>query len=62
MAINFLVWKMLRICHKEEVLVGVTVVAAQCAEGIIVIWAPYLLNLFLDDYKEPNFITHGFSC
>jgi hypothetical protein len=44
--------KLLRKCHKEEVPVGVVAVVAQCAEGTRVRWAPYLLNLFLDDYKD----------
>jgi hypothetical protein len=44
--------KMLRKCHREEVLVGVVAVAAQCVEGTTMSWAPYLLNLFLDDCKD----------
>jgi hypothetical protein len=49
---KILAYKLLRKCRKEEVLVGVVVVASQCAEGATVSWAPYLLNLFLDDCKD----------
>jgi hypothetical protein len=44
--------KFLRKCRKEEVSVGVVVAATQCVEGTTLSWAPYLLNLFLDDYKD----------
>jgi len=33
-------------------LAGVIVVAVQCSEGTTVGWAPYFLNLFLDDCKD----------
>jgi hypothetical protein len=49
MATKILACNLLRKCHREEVLTGVILVAAQCTEGTIVDWAPYLLNLFLDD-------------
>jgi hypothetical protein len=31
---------------------GVIAAAAQCANGTLLSWAPYLLNLFLDDCKD----------
>jgi len=43
---------LLRKFRREEVLVGVVAVATQCAEGTTMSWALYLLNLFLDDYKD----------
>jgi hypothetical protein len=49
---KILACKMLRKCCREEVPAGVVAVAAQCAEGTTVSWAPYLLNLFLDDCKD----------
>jgi hypothetical protein len=47
-----LAYKLLRKCRREEVPAGVIVVAAQCAEGTSISWAPYLLNLFLEDCKD----------
>jgi hypothetical protein len=52
MGAKILACKLLRKCHREEVLAGVVTVAAQCAEGTIVSWALYLLKLFLDDCKD----------
>jgi hypothetical protein len=52
MATKILACKLLRKCRKEEVPAGVVAVAAQCVEGTIVSWAPYLLNFFLDDCKD----------
>jgi hypothetical protein len=49
---KILACKMLRKCRREEVPSRVVTVAAQCAEGTTVSWAPYHLNLFLDDYKD----------
>jgi hypothetical protein len=49
---KILACKLLRKCHREEVPAGVVAVASQCAEGTTMIWAPYLLNLFLDDCKD----------
>ena len=49
---NILACKLLIKFQKDEVPSGVITVVAQCAEGTIVSWAPYLLNLFLDDCKE----------
>jgi hypothetical protein len=39
-------------CLKEEVLAGVFPTAIQCTNDTMLDWAPYLLNLFLDDYKD----------
>jgi hypothetical protein len=52
MATKIMACKLLRKCRKEEVSVGVVAAAAQCAEGTTLSWAPYLLNLFLDDCKD----------
>jgi hypothetical protein len=52
LGINNLACKLLRKCHKDKVLVGVIVVAAQCAEGTFMSCAPYLLNLFQVEYKD----------
>jgi hypothetical protein len=52
MAAKILSCKLLRRCCREEVPVGVVVVADQCVEGTIVRWAPYLFKLFLDDFKD----------
>jgi len=52
MATNIMAYIMWRKCCKEEVPAGVVPTATQCANGTMLNWAPYLLNLFLDDYKE----------
>jgi hypothetical protein len=52
LGVEILTYKLLQKCRREEVLAGVVIVAAQCVEGTSVRWAPYLLNLFLDDYKD----------
>jgi hypothetical protein len=44
--------KLLRKCRKKEVPVGVIKNATQCEEGMMLSWAPYLLNLFLEDCKD----------
>jgi hypothetical protein len=49
---QILACKLLIKCRREEVPAGVVAVAAQCAEGTSMSWAPYLLNLFLDDCKD----------
>jgi hypothetical protein len=49
---KILACKLLRKCHKEEVSDGVVAVAGQCVKGTIVSWAPYILNLFLDDFQN----------
>jgi hypothetical protein len=40
---------LLRKCGKEEFHVGVVVAAAECMEGNMLSWAPYLLKSFLED-------------
>ena len=52
MATKIMSCKMLRKFRREEVPVGVVLVAAQCAKGTTVRWVPYLLNMFLDDWKD----------
>jgi hypothetical protein len=49
---EILACKLLRKFRREEVPAGVVVVATQCTKGTIVSWAPYLLNLFLDDCED----------
>jgi hypothetical protein len=44
--------KLLRKCRKEEVPVGFVTSEAQCANDTMLSWAPYLLNMFLDDSKD----------
>jgi hypothetical protein len=39
-------------CRKEEVPVGVVAAVTECVRGILMSWAPYLLNYFLEDCKE----------
>jgi hypothetical protein len=39
-------------CCKEEVPTGFFATATQCENNTMLNWAPYLLNLFLDDYKD----------
>jgi len=51
MATKILACKMSRKCHKEEVPVEVVATEVQCMNGTSLSWAPYLLNLFLEDYK-----------
>ena len=48
---NILACKLLRKFRKDEVPVGVIIVATQCAEGTFMSWAPYLSNLFQIDCK-----------
>jgi hypothetical protein len=52
MATKIMACKLLKKFRKEEVSTGVVATAAQCAEGTTLSWAPYLLNLFLDDCKD----------
>jgi hypothetical protein len=52
MAAKIMACKLLRKCPQGGSLGGVVAVAAQCVEGTTVSWAPYLLNLFLDDCKD----------
>jgi hypothetical protein len=51
LAIKLMAYNMLRKCRKEEVSAGVFAAAAQSANGTMLSWAPYILKLFLDDYK-----------
>jgi hypothetical protein len=52
MVTKILACKLLRKCHREEVLAGVVRFKTQCTEGTTISWETYLLNLFLDDYKD----------
>jgi hypothetical protein len=52
LAIKLMDFKLLRKCRKEEAHAGVIAVVVQCAKGTLLIWSPYLLNLFLEDYKD----------
>jgi hypothetical protein len=44
--------KLLHKCRKEEVPTGVVTTTTQCTNDTMLSWAPYLLNLFLDDCKD----------
>jgi hypothetical protein len=44
--------KLLRKCRKEEAPTGVIAVVVQCAKGVVLSWAPYLLNQFLIDCRD----------
>jgi hypothetical protein len=44
--------KLLRKCHKEEAPTGVVTTTTQCAKGTVLSWAPYFLNLFLEDCRD----------
>jgi hypothetical protein len=52
MATKIMACKFLKKIHREEVLTGVFAAATRCAEGTTLSWAPYFLNLFLDDCKD----------
>jgi hypothetical protein len=52
MTTKLMACKLLHKCHKEEVHVGVVAAPTQCINGTILSWAPYLLNLFLDNCKD----------
>jgi hypothetical protein len=52
MATKLMACNLLIKCRKEEVPAGVVIAAAQCTNGTMLNWAPYLLNLFLDDCKD----------
>jgi hypothetical protein len=52
MATNIMACKLLRKHHKKEVSIGVVTTTVQCVKGTTLNWAPYLSNLFLDDYKD----------
>jgi hypothetical protein len=51
-ATKLMACKLLRKCRKEEAPAGVIAAVTQCAKGSLLSWAPYLLNLFLDDCKD----------
>jgi hypothetical protein len=51
LVIKLMACKSLRKCRKEEAPARVIVAVAQCTKGILLSFTPYLLNLFLDDYK-----------
>jgi hypothetical protein len=48
---KLMAFNLLQKFHKEEALAGVVTAIAQCVKGTILNWAPYFLNLFLEDYK-----------
>jgi hypothetical protein len=50
-ATKLMACKLLRKCRKEEVPPDIIVAFTQCMKGIVLIWSPYLVNLFLDDHK-----------
>jgi hypothetical protein len=52
LATNLVACKLFRKFCKEEEPTRVLATTAQCSEGILLSWAPYLLNLFLDDFKD----------
>jgi hypothetical protein len=54
LGVKILAYNLIRKCIREEVPTRIVVVANQCAEGTSMRWAPYLLNLFLDDYKDAH--------
>jgi hypothetical protein len=60
MATKIMACKMLRKCRKEEVPTGVVAAAAQCANGTMLRWPPYLLNMFLDDCKDAQDLSIDF--
>jgi hypothetical protein len=59
---KILVCKLLRKCRKDEVPIGVIVVATQCVEGISMSWAPYLSNLFQVECKDAQDASMKFHC
>jgi hypothetical protein len=52
LATKIMVCKLLRKCRREEVPIRVVTTTAQCIEGTMLIWAPYLLNIFLKEYND----------
>jgi len=52
LGVKILACKLLRKCRKEEVSAGVVAVVTKCVEGTSMSWEPYLLNLFLEDWKD----------
>jgi hypothetical protein len=51
---NILTCKFLKKCREDKVPAGVITVAAQCTEDTYMIWVPYLLNLFQEEYKDAH--------
>jgi hypothetical protein len=51
---NLMECKLLRKCRKEEAPTRAVAVVAQCAKGTVLSWAPYLLNLFLEDCRDAH--------
>jgi hypothetical protein len=47
--------KLTRKCRKEEVPMRVVAATTQCVKGSSMIWAPYLLNFFLEDCKDAQY-------
>ena len=62
MGVKFLAYKLIRKYRREEVPARVVAVAAQCVEGTSMSWEPYLLNLFLEDYKDAQELGTKFHC
>jgi hypothetical protein len=52
LGVKILACKLLRKRCREEVPTGVITVAALCAKGTSMIWAPYLLKFVQEDYKD----------
>jgi len=61
MATKILACKMLRKCHKEEVLVRVVTDTTQCVNGTSLSSTPYLLNPFLEDWKDVHYLGTEFN-
>jgi hypothetical protein len=56
LGVKLLACKLLRKSHREKVPAGVVAVVNQCVEGTSMRWTLYLLNLFLDDYKDAQYL------
>jgi hypothetical protein len=52
LATQALACNLLRKCIKYQVPAGVIVAAEKCVEGVLMSWAPFLLNKFLINYAE----------
>jgi hypothetical protein len=51
---NLMAFNLLIKCHKEEAPTGVVAAVGRCMKGTIIIWALYLLNLFLKDCRDAH--------
>jgi hypothetical protein len=60
MATKIMACKLIRKFCKEEVPTKVFVATAQCVEGTTLSWAPYLLNMFLNDCKDAQHLRTEF--